>query len=45
MATSGVRWWIIWMESAHEAQKAEGAQRTADRNPRPPIRMGNVANA
>ena len=30
--------------SAHDAQKVAGAVLTADRNPNPPILMGNVAN-
>ena len=36
--TLGRRWSIMWIASAQDAQKAAGAIRNADRNPRPPHR-------
>ena len=43
-ATSGVRSPIIFNASLQDAQYAAGAQRSADRSPSPPMRIGNVDN-
>ena len=41
-ATSGLRLAIMGNASAHDAQNAAGAHRSAERKPNPPIRIGSV---
>ena len=45
LVNSGKRAESMESASAHEAQKAAGAIRLADRRPKPPSRIGNVASS
>ena len=43
LATVGLRWLIMGIAAAHEAQQAAVAHRPTDRSPKTPMRMGSDA--